>query len=372
MDITSLDLFSEKKNTQQKIYNFLCEERDNVRANRFISLNKPRSVNRTLERNDDAPTKFIKEFNLEDEGIYDIGTLNPIETKHFKNLEAFPHVFETDFDVLSWATAMMTESPLAFSLLKEAQETNWKLAISDLDSGGFHLDITNKIIELDGFNIEPHVLGKSSFYRNALLCILGKALRDIWHENRWGAFEDKYKPEAVLLLERARAADTDSVSILISWELRSAGYGDIWHHALTADDGDMARVLVNILERYPTAIYNGMALAHVFRQWYADTARVDALDHASLQQMDDILIENNVRFGDKRTSQKEFELISMLPDGVIYLKELGETIFKDPFFNGLNDPVNQSHLFQIVYDSKVTYANGIPFRDAKLARKFFS
>jgi hypothetical protein len=195
-------------------------------------------------------------------------------------------------------------------------------------------------------------------------------LRDIWHADKEGFFEEDYKPDAVLLLERARAADTDSVSIFIAWELRGAGYNEMWRHALGAEDGDMARVLMNILGRYPTALYNGMALAHVFRQWYADIARVDALDHISLQEMDGILEENNIRFGENQALAEEFEALSLLPDGVCYLKELGDTVAKDPFFNGLNDSVNQSHLFQIVYDSKVTYANGIPFRDAKLARKF--
>ena len=266
----------------------------------------------------------------------------------------------------------MTESPLGYALLKEARDAGWSLSMSDLETGGFHLDITDKIIELDNFNMEPNALGRSVFFRNTLITILAKALRDVWHEERWGAFEHNYKPEAVLLLERARAADTDSVSILIAWELRSAGYNDIWRHTLGAEDGDMARVLINVLERYPTSLYNGMALAHVFRQWYADVARVDALDHASLQQMDDMLEENNVQFGQKDLNAKEFELLSALPDGVAYLNELGNTVVKDSFFNGLTDPVNQSHLSQIVYDVNVTYANGIPFRDANLAAKFLN
>lgn len=348
-----------------------------VRANRFISLSKPRSIQRAVggEIEDDPDVKEVPsftEYDLEDDGVYDIGTLEPLETKHYKNLEACPYVFENDLDVLSWATALMTESPLGFALLKQAQDSGWQLALSDLDTGGYHLDVTSKIIELDNFNMDARSLGHSAFYRNSLVSILAKALRDVWHEDRWGAFEEHYKPEAVLLLERVRAADTDSVAVFISWELRGAGYNDIWRHALGAEDGDMARVLINILERYPTALYNGMAMAHVFRQWYADVARVDALDHVSLQHMDDILQENDIRFGKKAALSKEFEMLSLLPDGVVYLKELGRTVSTDPFFNGLNDPVNQTHLFQIVYDSKVTYANGIPFRDAKLARKFLN
>ena len=342
-----------------------------MRSNRFISLTKPRSIHRSVEGEFSAQKSYT-EFNLENDGVYDIGTLEPLETKRYQNLEACPYAFETDLDVLSWATALMTESPLGFALLKEAQNSGWQLALSDLDTGGFHLDVANQIIELDSFNMDVKSLGRSAFYRNSLLSILAKALRDVWHEDRWGAFEENYKPEAVLLLERARAADTDSVSVLIAWELRGAGYDEVWRHALGAEDGDMARVLINILERYPTALYNGMALAHIFRQWYADVARVDALDHVSLQNMDNILEENDVRFGEKVALSKEFELLSLLPDGVVYLKELGDTVSTDPFFNGLNDPVNQTHLFQIVYDSKVTYANGIPFRDAQLARKFFN
>ena len=114
-----------------------------------------------------------------------------------------------------------------------------------------------------------------------------------------------------------------------------------------------------------------MALAHVFRQWYANVARIDALDHSTLEHMDFAIRDENMSFGDKNASALDFENLSTLPDGTVYLKELGETVSRDPFFNGLNDAINQAHLFQIVYDSKVTYVDGIPFRDEALARKFF-
>jgi len=199
---------------------------------------------------------------------------------------------------------------------------------------------------------------------------LAKALRDVWHEERWGAFETYFKPEAVLLLERARAADSDCLSILMAWELRSAGHQEIWRHILASDDGDMAEVFTNIINRHPSAQYNGMAVAHMFRQWYQDEARLDAQDHATLQDMDDILEENDKNFGKRKVTAEEFELLSLMPDGTKYLSNLGATVAQDPFFNGLNDPVNQTHLFQIIYDNKVTYVRDIPFRDAKLARKF--
>lgn len=353
--------------------NFVQKEIIDLRVDRFISLTKPRSISRL-----EAETIAVNNHNIctsydcENDGTYDIATLNPKDIKQYQNLEAYPYAFDTDFDVLAWVTAMMTESPLANALLNDFQDSGWKLALADLDSDGFNLDITNKILEIDNFNLDAPTIGKSVFYRNAFLAILSKGLRDVWHENRWGAFEVNYKPEAVLLLERARAADADSVAILIAWELRSAGYNEVWRHVLGAEDLDMARVLINILERYPTSLYNGMALAHLFRQWYADVARVDALDHATLQQMDDMMLDGHGNFGAKLALCNEFELLSLLPDGCMYLKDLGETVSKDPFFNSLNDTVNQTHLFQIVYDSKVTYVNGIPFCDPELAQKFIN
>jgi len=352
-----------------------------MRSDRLSPLTKPRSV--TRQNSDDAAqgnqadkisSNSIREFDLQKGDIFTIADLKPLQTKEFENLDAYPYAFKQDKDVLSWATALISESALGQALLKEVENSHWKIMLNDLGTGGFHLDAFEKIIELDNYGLDAASLGQSAFFRTSLICVLAKALRDIWHENRWGAFENMYNPESVLMLERARAADADSVSVLIGYELRSAGYNDVWRHILGSDDGDMAQVLTNILERYPTALYNGMALAHIFRQWYADVARVDALDHDTLEHLDfsmrDFDGNNAFDFGDKKIKAIDLENLSTLPDGTVYLKELGETVCRDPFFCGLNDPINQAHLFQIVYDSKVTYVDGIPFRDPSLARKF--
>jgi hypothetical protein len=50
---------------------------------------------------------------------------------------------------------------------------------------------------------------------------------------------------------------------------------------------------------------------------------------------------------------------------------MGPNICADPYFVSLDDPINESHLFQIVYDSKVVMIEGVPFRDRKLARLIF-
>lgn len=353
---------------------YLDEEEDLVRSDRLSPLTKPRSVTRHASGEEGGllseQTDNFRSFDLEQDDIFDIHELKPLETKKFVNLNAYPYAFQQDKDALSWAAALLTESPMGLALLREAEETGWQICLSDLGTCGFHLDVSEKIIELDNYGLDASSLGHSAFFRASMVCVLAKALRDIWHENRWGAFETLHKPESVLMLERARAADADSISVYIGWELRGAGYNEIWRHILGSDDGDMAQVLINILDRYPTALYNGMALAHIFRQWYADVARVDALDHDTLEYMDFSLRDEPAQFGETPMGAKTIENLSELPDGTFYLKELGETVLRDPYFCGLNDPINQAHLFQIIYDSKVTYANGIPFRDPSLARKF--
>jgi len=335
-----------------------------MRANHFTKISKPKLVQKSQ----------IQEFDFvqdpQDGTAVSISKFNYIEVKNYNNLNALPYAFDTNFDVLQWACALLSESLVGRALLQEAEQTGWSLSVGDFGHNGFHVNAIDKIIKLDFYGMDAGALGQSTHYRYNLICVLAKALRDIWHEERWGNFEVNYKPEAVLLLERARAADTDCFAVLMAWELRSNGHDDVWRHVLSSDDGDIADILVSIINRYPSAQYNGLVLAHLFRQWYADTDRIDAQDHNSLQHMDDILEENDSKFGEKKLHAQEFEFLSMLPDGNCYLETLGHTVATDPFFNGLNDPVNQSHLFQITYDNKVVYVQDIPFRDAKLARKF--
>ncbi|MEM6810905.1 MAG: DUF6782 family putative metallopeptidase [Pseudomonadota bacterium] len=354
-----------------------------MKSNRFFPLSKPRGVTRlydvsqadidtnveVMDNIEEAPEGFER-YDLTSVEAYTISELKPLTIKKFKTLSSLPYAFKQDRDVLVWLAAMMTESPTGYHLITSAQDYGWKIALSDLGTGGFHLNIDEKVIEIDHFGFDPTTLGQSAYYRLSLLPILSKALRDINHEESFGDFESHYNPESVVQMERVRAADTDCISILVGWEFRANGYEEAWRHILASDDGDMAQVLINILERYPTALYNGMALAHVFRQWYADTNRIDAIDHDTLERLDAILTTGLDIFGHRDMKVRDVEMISLLPDGTKYLNELGDTVCSDPFFRAINDPINEAHLSQVVYDAQVTYAGNIPFQDGNLARKF--
>lgn len=284
-----------------------------------------------------------------------------------------PFAFQTDRDVLTWCAMMAGESPLVRALMLDAEDHGWSVGLDHLGREGYYIDVAERLILIDRFGMNVDALGRSAFFRNALLTTFIRALRDVWHENRLDGSEEDFAPDQYLMLERVRAADCDTVTILAGWELRGAGFAEIWRHILGSDEGDMATIFTRFLERDPGALFNGAVLAYTFRQWYADTARVDASDHETLEVLDDVFLNDDITpsFGADKVTPAVIEGLAILPDGTAYLSGLGDGILKDPFFAGLSDPINQTHLFHIMYDMEVVMVNNVPFRDADLARLIF-
>lgn len=285
-----------------------------------------------------------------------------------------PSGFQDNEDIMAWAAAMLADSPTGSRLWVEAERAGWQVGITDLKNSGFSFDIEEQILLLDNYALSASALGRSPYFRNALIVALVRALRDIWHEQKSGTFENEFAPEAALMLERVRAADCDTIALLVGWELRGAGYTDVWRHLIGSEEGDMAMIFTRFLERDPTALFDGSALAYAFRQWYADESRVDGCDHETLEALDDVLLGYQgtaTPFGERRLTVTDIERLSCLPDGRCYLKGLADTIMRDPYFAGLHDPVNQTHLFHLMYDMEVVMVNNVPFRDPRLARMIF-
>lgn len=310
---------------------------------------------------------------IEDEAGVTLKSIDARAIKLYSNLEAVPYGFEKEADILHWVAAMTTESPQAWALFKFAQEQGWRVRMANLSTGGFHLNIPDRTLELDHGGLSPSALGRSVFFRCAILMSFIRGLRDVWQEEKLGGAEAIYRPETFLAIERVRAADCDVVAVLAAWELRGAGYGELWRHMLGSDDGDLCLTFGCALEKSPASLYDGKALGKTFAQWFEDDLRVDAADHEALEYLD-ILLENGEAtdiLGQQSIGAAQIESLSMLPDGMQYLKGMGEDILRAPAYAGLNDPINQSHLFHIVYDTQVVMVGGVPFNDARLARKIF-
>lgn len=276
-------------------------------------------------------------------------------------------------EVLSQCLLLINESPTARLMVQEAIQEKWEITLFDLSGGEYWIDVEEKLILLDSNALTPSALGRSVYFKNAVIVTLIKALRDIWQEKRHGGFDEKYRPEYTMTMERVRSADCDVLSILIAWELRADAYPDLWRHLIGSENGDMAMAFSGFLERNPSGQFNRQAMTAAFRQWFRCEVRVNTCDHNTLEYLDDILKETREQnpFGTKKPKAVEVEILSCLPDRTAYLQGYGSEILSDPLFSGMDDPINQSHLFHILYDLEATIIENVPFRDSDLAKKIF-
>lgn len=283
-----------------------------------------------------------------------------------------------DNGLFLWALDCLAHSPTGLGLIRCAVDNGWSIHIADLGTGGFHMDIPEQELTLDHYGLTAESLARNSFFRHEFIFSLIRGLRDIWQEVRFGAMERDYRPEALLMLERARAADADTLCVSIAWELRKAGFGDIWRHLLSSDIGDLASLYSEYMNEGAASVFNSKeAMANIFEYWFFNEARVNRVDHETLNALDMVLEwveeqeESFKPFGDKYLDHKVVNLISCLPDGKPYLNAMAKRICNDPEFARMHDSFNEAHLLQIVHDMDVVLVDHVPFRDSDLARKIF-
>lgn len=277
------------------------------------------------------------------------------------------------FDTILWCFETLEHSPAGRLLWKEAAEEGWSVGFNTLPDKDFTLDVQNRQLILDNHDLPPDSLRKSEYFSHATLINFVRALRDIWQEKRHSGFDEQYGPEAVLMLERVRAADCHAVAALVGWELRGAGMPEIWRHMIGAQDSDIALAFSNYMEHNPARSFSNKALSAAFHQWYGCEDRVNACDHDTLEYLDSVLQESPVQspFGSQRLIAAGIEVLSCMPDKAAYLKGEGEFILRDPVYAGLDDEYNQAHFMQIMHDIEVVMVANVPFRDAVLARMIF-
>ncbi len=276
-------------------------------------------------------------------------------------------------DVIIHTLDVISASPAGRLMIREAVMQNWSIGFCALQGEDFYIDVQQKQIILDHNELTPDALDRSAYFANMIILNIIRALRCVWQETRHGAFDSEFGPEAVLMLERVRAADCDVLAVMVAWELRSEGHSDIWRHLIGSEQGDMAMAFSKHLEKDPSALFSGKALAAAFHEWYLCAERVNGCDHDTLEYLDDVLqgAEEQNPFGRKTLTNINVEILSCLPDKTAYLQGLGDNILRDPHYAGLSDPINQTHLYHLIRDLEVVMVEGVPFRDAALAAKMF-
>lgn len=300
----------------------------------------------------------------------DLKSISLSAAASLQDLEARAWHFQNDSDIVEWLAHMACQSPTARALVLEAREHAWQIGFEDLAQAGFDVDAAQGIILLNHCGLEANALGRSAHYRHFVLVSFLKALRKAHHDSHTNEKEQELRPDALLMVERARTADCETQAILCAWELRAAGYGDVWRYVLGSEEGDMAMVFTRAMDKDPAGFYDGSVFTRTFCQWYGDEERITTHDHGVLERMDEGIKAGQV-FGTRPLQAQDIENQSDMPDGRFYLVGMGQNITSDPYFLTMNDPINESHLFQIVYDSRVVMVEGVPFRDSKLAALIF-
>lgn len=277
------------------------------------------------------------------------------------------------FDILG----ELQDSPLAAALIRRAGRKGWAIGIAsgDVRHGDYFycLDLDTKTVWLDHGGFSAHAIRRTPHCREALTGSLVRGLRDIGHETRLGAYQQAMRPDAVMMMERARCADIETVCVLTAWEMRSAGHTGLWRHLLGSEDGDLALTFGYTLEKNPKSLYDGKALAETFMRWYADPMRLNSCDHDTLEMLDHLVEDRDpeARWGKLSFSAEDARDLSILPDGLAYLKDEAKMLVGAPEYHRVPDAINEAHLFQITHDLNACRVAGVPFRTASLARKIF-
>lgn len=272
--------------------------------------------------------------------------------------------------------AELGDSPLVSALMRRAMRKGWALGVAGRDEAlsdyFYTLDHDHKIIWLDHGGFTPQAIDRTPHCREALSGSFIRALRDIGHDMRLGAYEQALDPRAVVMMERARAADIEAVCVMAAWELRGAGYPGLWRHQLGSEDGDIALTFGCALEKSPAGLYDGKALAAAFLRWYDDPMRLNACDHATLEMLDELMAEHDgEHWGKLAFTPEDARDLSILPDGMAYLKDEAQTVAAEPAYHAIPDAINEAHLAQIAHDAAAVRVAGVPFRSAALARLIF-
>jgi hypothetical protein len=288
-----------------------------------------------------------------------------------------PFNFATDEDMLVWALAQICESPLGRALASDARYEDWAIELDDcLDEygdGQFIAEAQMRILILPRCAPSAPILARSPYMRALFVAELCRGLRGVWHQDSGVRPVNDLTIRDQIRWTRALNADYDLMTLSIAWDMREAGYPELWRHLIGSDLGDLAVGWVAMLERNPQGLTPTNFLKRMYLEWQADGAAVNHADHQMLTRLDTALHAPGAGkgFGTRTLTSADLMSLTTLPDGASYLESLARLILEDETQATIADPVNAAHLQQIEADIAQMQMTRASFRDRDLARKFF-
>ncbi len=270
------------------------------------------------------------------------------------------------YSSLKWVCSLLSQSETLCALMMSIESHQWRLTLAKDTADSYVIDEENNLVVL------PSIMKKSYSHHNLILNTI-RALRDIWHEDCHSDLYQTLTPEEYLKWEKIRAADIESFTLLIAWELRISGENDLWRMIIGSEIGDMALVFQANIEQNKNGVFSYQrALLSTFHQWYREEDRVNQTDSQTLTTLDEILLDHSTSdsFGTERLKALDIEERLSLSTGESYLLHI-ENILNNPDYCQISSEVNQAHFFHIMNDCKTIHLEHTHFRDKALAAKIF-
>jgi len=266
---------------------------------------------------------------------------------------------------LKWLASVLSQSPTLSALTDELDLEEWGFVVSRDSTHSYKIDIENDVVVL------PSLMKKTHSRHNLLLNTI-RALRDMWYEDNHFDLYETLQLEEWLKWERLRAADIETFTVMVAWELRIAGERDLWRALMGSDIGDMAMVFQAIDEQQGDITSYDVPLLHSFRQWFMAEDRINDTDSATLAIIDHTVLNQMLQepFGEERLCGDDIEMRITLPNEKPYLENM-EHLLNDPEFCAIPNDINQTHFFHIMNDLETVNMSGVRFRDKDLAKKIF-
>ncbi|PCH99785.1 MAG: hypothetical protein COB76_04880 [Alphaproteobacteria bacterium] len=263
-----------------------------------------------------------------------------------------------------------------FAALWRDIDPAWDINLCDLSGHGYDMDVDQKILSIDSKGLLPDQALSSSYFAPQILLSLIEGIRMVRHVEWLDNALERYHPESIVKIGRICVADSVSQTISVAWHGRGQGCDAMWKHLLCGMHSDMAQCFDRVMER---GLSQGgdesdvltEALEMTFRTWFTDEDRVVRCDHDSLNVMDELL-NDEIEIGFKHIEQASIVCLTLQVGGnVTYLcRDVLRDMMRNPFYGAIDSLINQTHLMQIIRDTKINEVAGIPFRDIDLASRF--
>lgn len=276
--------------------------------------------------------------------------------------------FSTDEDALIWGLSILCQSTLGRSIAFDARFDDWSLEVDDIVDGHPLIDSQLRILIIPRGTPSVAQLARSYHDRLQFLTNLARGLRMIWQDMHAVRTRTDLTADDQMFFERLRRADMDVITLHMMWELRDIGFSGLWRAMIAGSLGDVAMAAGDFWsnDTFPAG------LAQTFLIWLGCDHLLAECDNRTLDDMD-MRLQRSVNdvCGISVLTADDILNLSRLPEGLSYLAPMARTLCYSSEFRTIPDPVNESHLRQIMEECSEVMAPSLVFRDSELARKIF-